>query len=289
MSLRKRPSSRLSLMSTHTAASASSPSTSPTRSMSVRHSTSSSRTSLSSGTSPIHVSSIGEAVVADQEPKLTAQALPTPSFPDQQGLASLVCATKIAAPLGIVAGLLLDARTYSIWNPFCPTLTVTHQPVCTAPLPRCIRDTPDIDGIKTLHTTLRDATQFTLEMVVDTNAATRKKEKHNMQVTALEPIQREDGRRGVRVAWMVRGRMAKFFSGSERVQEFVEARDGSGVEYVCWETYYGRMSSGMKGGYGRGLEKGFRDAMAGLRDEAEKRARNMPVVQESIQDAGTTA
>lgn len=185
----------------------------------------------------------------------------------------MVCAAVIEAPLETVTALLIDARTYSTWNRFCPAVTVSHQPSSTAPLPACVRNTPEMEDIENLHTTLRDGTVFTMHIDFYPGGAPRKrKTTPSMIVTSLEQFER-DGKIGVRLAWRIKGRMATFLSKSERVQEFVQSKGDDGrdvVEYCCWETYYGMLASTMKSTYERELEVGYSAWMDGLKEHAEK-------------------
>lgn len=259
MAFHRRSTSRLSTISTTTA------------------STYRTRDSLSSPTrsSTSSLSSVGESIAVEQRPQLSGPALKTPSYPHENGTISMVCATTIEAPLETVTALLLDARTYSTWNRFCPAVTVTHQPSSTAPLPACVRNTPELEDIENLHTTLRDGTVFTMHIdFYPGNTPKKRKTTPSLQVSALEQFER-DGKTGVRLAWRIKGRVATFLAKSERVQEFVQTKTPDGrdvVEYACWETYYGMLATSMKNNYETELKVGYSAWMDGLKVHAEKLA-----------------
>ena len=187
----------------------------------------------------------------------------------------MVCSTTIYAPLQTVASLTLDARTYPSWNLFCPSLMITHQPKSTAPMPICLARDPAIESVSNLHTTLRDGTMFTMDIVLENERESRRRVTPELLVTNLEQFER-DGRVGVRVAWRIKGKVANLLTRSERVQEFVEsvAPDGTPcVEYICWETFYGFLANQMRGRYGPELERGFAAWMDGLKAKSEELCR----------------
>ncbi|KAL1856940.1 hypothetical protein VTK73DRAFT_8174 [Phialemonium thermophilum] len=74
--------------------------------------------------------------------------------------------------------------------------------------------------------------------------------------------------KGWRVAWKTRG-MPGWMLCSERVQEFWEADDGSGTEYVCWETFYGMLAPVVRWAVGEKLKRGFGAWSEDLKKRAE--------------------
>lgn len=75
-------------------------------------------------------------------------------------------------------------------------------------------------------------------------------------------------RKGWRVAWKTRG-MPGMLLRSERVQDFLEAEDGDGTDYVCWETFYGFIAPILRLAIGAKLERGFGTWMDDLKSRAE--------------------
>ncbi len=236
--------------------------------------TSSSATSLRSVTSGTSMGSISKVIPDEQRPIIITPALKTPTWPAASGVMSMVCATTISAPLAVVATLLLDTRTYGQWNGFCPGVTVTHQPRSTAPLPACLSKDAVLDSIANNFTTLRDGTTFTMKLCLDAEHQPSKWSVPTLQVSYLEQFER-DGRQGVRLAWHLKGKLAKLLARSERVQELLPSVNQNGepcVQYTCWETYYGMLANTMRTYMGDQLEAGYAAWMDGLREFAEKRA-----------------
>lgn len=235
-------------------------------------------------------STVGETIGHEQRPRFVQPALPTPTWPDEQGVFSLSCSSTIRAPLQLVVAIMLDTRTYSRWNAFCPGARVTHQPKSTAPLPACVRDSPAISAVANLPWTLRDGTTFVMEVCMDPTKQPKRMTTPNLQVSHLEQFTRRANpstaalesdptsvksktgeRTGVRLAWRIRGKIANLLTRAERVQEFIiDPDDPTVTEYVCWETYYGVLAPPMRHVYGKGIKEGYSAWMDGLRSFAEK-------------------
>lgn len=71
------------------------------------------------------------------------------------------------------------------------------------------------------------------------------------------------------MAWKTRGPVPGMMLRSERVHEFLEAEDGDGTDYVCWETFYGLLAPVVRMAVGPKLERGFGAWMEDLKDRAE--------------------
>jgi hypothetical protein len=198
---------------------------------------------------------------------------------------SVIYATRIRAPMALVAALLIDTRSYPKWNLFYPRCTVTHQPRSVAPLPALLRNEPMVGAVGDLPTTLREGTSFFAEYTVGlpkdhglnplkTPYSKKIKDSPPMQVTALEQFEREDGRVGLRLAWCVKkGRLGKMLMRTERVQEIVPSlEDPDVVDYVCWETYYGFLAANVKPSWWAGVKDGHAAWVDGLKKYAEEKA-----------------
>ena len=246
--------------------------------------------SVRSLTTNTSVSTAGESIPRQQRPQWTSPGLKTPTWGSSSGGdLSMICSTPIQAPLPLVVSLVIDVRTYPSWNSFAPSTTITHQPKSTAPLPSCLCGSDYTDGVANNSTTLRDGTNFILDVLMDPSAEAHKPKTPGVQtqvrtrasptliVSCMEQFER-DGRTGVRIAWRIKGRMAGLLYKSERVQEFMpseEDPEGS-TDYRNWETHYGMFSSSIKSIMGKSIEKGYGGWMDGLKAFAEaksKRAR----------------
>lgn len=251
------------------------------------HSSTRSSVNISAATTALSSSSsslaVGETIGTEQRPRFLQPALSTPTFPDEKGIYSLICSTTIRAPLQLLLAVMLDTRTYARWNAFCPGARVTHQPRSTSPLPACLRGSPAVDAIANLPWTLRDGTAFAMDVCLDPTNQSKKTSMPNLEVSHLEQFLRPatpsshgedtsgDGRVGVRLAWRIRGKVANLLTRSERVQEFVvDPAEPAVTEYVCWETYYGALATGMRHMYGRQIKEDYSAWMDGLKAFAEE-------------------
>ncbi|KAF7555865.1 hypothetical protein G7046_g6441 [Stylonectria norvegica] len=204
----------------------------------------------------------------NQRPTIVQPALETPTH-GPGGVFTITCSTTIHAPLTTILTTLLDTRTYPSWNAFCPSVSITHQPTPSPPLPACLAATPITD----LPTTLRLGTDFTLDVHLDPHNS-YKRSKTTLVVSVLEEFER-DGRKGVRLAWRTTGWMPGMVLKAERVQELTEVGEGI-VEYRCWETMYGALASTVKAFVGKSLEWGFGAWMDGLKEFSEKKTTEAP-------------
>jgi hypothetical protein len=99
-----------------------------------------------------------------------------------------------------------------------------------------------------------------------------------VEVSVLERINDEDGRKGWRVAWKTRPTLGlpSWMLRAERVQEFVEveSEEGGGMEteYVCWETFYGTIAGITRLVVGGKLPAAFEGWNGGLRERVEQLA-----------------
>ncbi|KAI9904092.1 hypothetical protein N3K66_000621 [Trichothecium roseum] len=257
--------------------------------------------SLSTNTS---ISTAGESIPREQRPIWISPGLKTPTWGNATsgGDLSMVCSTSIHAPLALVVSLIIDVRTYPSWNSFAPTTTITHQPKSTAPLPHCLRGSDYTDGVANNTTTLRDGTNFILDVLMDSSPEAhrpryasggcspvsggsahhhqpRTRTSPTLVVTCLDQFER-DGRIGVRIAWRIKSRMAGLLYKTERVQELLPSEDDpeGTIEYRNWETHYGMFSGSIKSLMGKSIEVGYGGWMDGLKAFAEaksERAREM--------------
>lgn len=132
-----------------------------------------------------------------------------------------------------------------------------------------------METIANLPGTLRDGTSFVMEVCLDTKNQSKRTTAPSLQVSHLEQFTRGDdetgdSRVGVRLAWRIKGKVAEVLTRSERVQEFVmDPRDPTVTEYVCWETYYGVLATGMRHVFGKQIKEGYCAWMDGLKGFAE--------------------
>ncbi|KAI1150709.1 hypothetical protein F4825DRAFT_425610 [Nemania diffusa] len=178
------------------------------------------------------------------------------------GLFSVACSTRIAGPPLAALEKVLDLASYSAWNAFIPTASITSPPPPSTDLaPPELRDLAARPGYAAPGAKIR------FDAVMVPGGAARAVD---IEVTALEAFETGEGKRGYRVAWKALG-LPYFLLRSERVQEFVEveAEDGSGrveTQYACWETFGGLLGYVLPRAQ---LEDGFGRWMGGLKKVVE--------------------
>ncbi|CAI6093850.1 hypothetical protein V2G26_017000 [Clonostachys chloroleuca] len=270
-----------------------------TMSSSGRASVGSSSTHSSKPSSSSSKSFTPDCIAPEQRPRFIQPGLPTLTWPEERGSASIIYATRIYAPIALVASALLDTRSYSSWNRYCPTIQVNSQPRSTAPIPPIVARDPSVAAIANLPSTLRDGATFTPHVLLDVasvpeNAsAVMQNSKYptyntkacpELQVSALDQYIRPDGRICMRMAWRARGKMANFLLRNERVHELVTSPDDPNMtDYVCWETFFGGLNGAMQSVYGKQMERGYGMFMDGLKRNSEERARGRAMAEEVIE------
>jgi len=91
-----------------------------------------------------------------------------------------------------------------------------------------------------------------------------------LQISRLEEVTRDDGRKGYLVAWKGLG-YPDWSLRTERVQEFIELPD-IGTEYKTWETMGGVLARVVKRMVGEelvGLFEGWGESLAGWSEQEE--------------------
>ncbi|KAK4453398.1 hypothetical protein QBC34DRAFT_204573 [Podospora aff. communis PSN243] len=190
--------------------------------------------------------------------------LPTPTH-GSGGTFTVACSTRFPAPPTTCLSVTLNAPEYPKWNPFCRTATIDTNPTPNPNPP----DAPTGSGYLTL------GTQFTLSAHLDSKA-TSSGRATPVEVSVLERINDEDGRRGWRVAWKTRPTLGlpSWMLRAERVQEFVEVETEAGgrmeTEYVCWETFYGALAGITRLAVSGKLPAAFDGWNGGLRERVEQ-------------------
>lgn len=219
---------------------------------------------------------------------------PTPTH-GSGGTFTVSCQTRIAAPPAACLAVVLDAASYPRWNRFCRACIVDGAGSGNGS-----------DGTKKLA--LGTKFTFDVHMDLDEEVVEEGEEAEGrggvvtgrateLEVSVLEAIDGGEGeeglsggsdgndagtkphrragtavegrRKGWRVAWRTRGAMPGMVLRSERVQEFLEAEDGNGTDYVCWETFYGFLAPVVRMAVGTKLETGFGAWMEDLKHWAE--------------------
>lgn len=175
--------------------------------------------------------------------------LPTPVFPDSSTLSFTVHGRiHIAAPPTTVLRALLDTASWPRWNTFIPAAEIHSRgtPVTS------LAGSADLLGI---------GAKFTMCVNMSGKSEAErgpveKLRKSNEFLSLVEELvpEREEGRKGWRMAWNADGH---FMLRGDRVQEIVETEGG--CEYVTWESFGGLMAPVVRLAVGAGLVDRFAD------------------------------
>jgi hypothetical protein len=185
--------------------------------------------------------------------------IPTPIFPDESTLSFTVHARiPIAAPPITVLRAILDTGSWPRWNNFIPAVAIYYGGTPVSALP----ESTDILGVGAVFTMFVNMSGKSEEE----RGPVEKLRKSNEYLSIVEELvsQREQGRKGWRIAWNADGH---FMLKGERVQEIVETEEG--CEYVTWESFGGMMAPVVRLAVGGQLIDRFADQARGLKEWCE--------------------
>jgi len=197
-------------------------------------------------------------------PKDAAKCLPPIAVPTYGagGVFSVACSTTISAPALLCVEKVLDLQSYTKWNTFVPSASVTKSAPAQGQGQEENEENEDDDPF-TKHRREGGVApgakiRFNVLMTPGSNNSPRAVD---LEVTVLETFTEEGHRKGYRVAWKATG-FPHFLLRSERVQEFVEHLTAEGkveTRYRCWETFGGALGyvlpkSQLEGGFARWME-----------------------------------
>ncbi|KFY34732.1 hypothetical protein V494_06518 [Pseudogymnoascus sp. VKM F-4513 (FW-928)] len=163
---------------------------------------------------------------------LLRDPIPTPDLPDASAISFTIFArVPIAAPPTTALRALLDTASWPRWNTFIPAAEVHSRGTPVPSLP----GSADYLGI---------GAKFTMCVNMDgkpeaERGPVEKLRKSNLILYLVEELvpEREEGRKGWRIAWKGDG---GFMLKPDRVQELVETDDG--CEYVGYESFGGLLA-----------------------------------------------
>ncbi|ELR01769.1 hypothetical protein VC83_01000 [Pseudogymnoascus destructans] len=190
---------------------------------------------------------------------LVRAPVPTPTFPDESTLSFTVHARiHIAAPPIIVLRALLDTGSWPRWNSFIPAVQIYYGGTPVSALP----ESSDILGVGAVFTMFVNMSGKSEEK----REPVEKLRKSNEYLSIVEELvpQREQGRKGWRMAW---GADGHFMLKGDRVQEIVETEGG--CEYVTWESFGGMMAPVVRLAVGGQLIDRFADQARDLKEWCE--------------------
>ncbi|KFY63380.1 hypothetical protein V496_03992 [Pseudogymnoascus sp. VKM F-4515 (FW-2607)] len=180
---------------------------------------------------------------------LLRSPISTPVLPDASTLSFTIYARiPIAAPPTIVLRALLDTASWASWNTFIPAAEIHSR---GTPVPS-LAGSADLLGI---------GAKFTMCVNMSGKSEAErgpveKLRKSNELLSLVEELvpEREEGRKGWRMAWNADGH---FMLRGDRVQEIVETDEG--CEYVTWESFGGMMAPVIRLAVGAALVDRFAD------------------------------
>ncbi|KFY21381.1 hypothetical protein V493_07455 [Pseudogymnoascus sp. VKM F-4281 (FW-2241)] len=189
--------------------------------------------------------------------------LPTPVLPDSSALSFTTYARiHIAAPPTTVLRALLDTASWPRWNSFIPAAEI-HSPGTPVPALAGLAGALGIGAKFTMCVNMSGKSEAERGPV-------EKLRKSNEFLTLVEELvpEREEGRKGWRVAWSSDG---FFMLKGERVQELVETEEG--CEYVTWQSFGGLMAPMVRLAVGDNLVDRFADQERDLKAWCEGEGR----------------
>lgn len=190
---------------------------------------------------------------------LVRDPVPTPTFLDESALSFTVHARiHIAAPPIVVLRALLDTGSWPRWNSFIPAAAIHNSGTPVSALP----ESSEILGVGAVFTMFVNMSGKSGEE----RGPVEKLRKSNECLSLVEELvpQREQGRKGWRLAW---GADGQFMLKADRVQEIVETEGG--CEYVTWESFGGMMAPVVRLAVGGQLIDRFADQARDLKEWCE--------------------